>query len=197
MLYRFIRGLARVLLPLWYKIDYESAEQIPPEGGFILCCNHRSYIDPFFLAMKLKQQVSFMAKAEIFKWPVLGWIAHHVGAFPVERGKGDTGAVDWAVSLLKRGGVLAIFPEGTRSKDGAPLRPKSGAALIARMTEADVLPCAISFEGKLRFRSRITVKFGEIIKHDQLGFDDDTPSSLKKASKLIFGKTLALLGVAE
>lgn len=195
--YRFIRGIVKVAVKLLFKVEYQGMDKLPEDSGYILCSNHISWVDPVLLAVGIKQQVHFMAKAELFNIPVFGPVLKKLGAFPVERGKGDTGAMDWAADIIKGGKTLAIFPEGTRSKDGKPLRPKSGAALIARVTGADVLPCAIMMEGKLSFRTRITVKFGEIIKNERLGFDDDSPSSLKRASKTIFGGTLKLLGVEQ
>ena len=96
--------------------------------------------------------------------------------------------------MVKNGHLVGIFPEGTRNRTGGPMKPKSGTAFIARQTGADVLPCALLFGERQGFRSRITVKIGEIIPYSELGFQGEERSSLRKASKLIMGRINALLG---
>ena len=196
-LYRFARGLANLVFPLFFRLRFEGTEHLPSSGGYIMASNHVSLLDPLFVAMVMPTQVHFMAKAELFRNPLLGRLLKGLGAFPVERGKGDSGAIDHSANILRSGGTLGIFPEGTRSKDGNPLRPKSGAALIAKMTGADVLPCGIVVEGKVKLWSKITVRFGPLIPHEQLGFIDESPSQIKRATKRIWGDILALCGREE
>ena len=92
--------------------------------------------------------------------------------------------------------MLGIFPEGTRSKDpdGKMLPPKAGVALIAKATHSDVLPACIYFEGKSKFRKKITVRFGEVIPYEELGLTDESNmSEIKDASRLVMGKIGELL----
>ena len=117
-----------------------------------------------------------------------------LGVFPVNRGAGDMSAINRAVELVQTGHLVGIFPEGTRNRTGGPMKPKSGAALIARQTGADVLPCALLFGERRGFRSRITVKIGPVIPYGELGFEGEERSSLRRASKLIMGRINALLG---
>ena len=197
ILYRVARVLSNLIFPLIFRLRFEGKEHLPSSGGYIMASNHVSLFDPLFVAMAMPTQVHFMAKAELFRNPLLGWLLKGLGAFPVERGKGDSGALDHSVNILRQGGTLGIFPEGTRSKDGNPLRPKSGAALIAKMTGADVLPCGIEVQGKVRLWSKITVRFGPMIPHEQLGFTDESPSQIKRATKRIWGEVLTLCGREE
>ena len=97
------------------------------------------------------------------------------------------------MELVQSGKVLAMFPEGTRSTDGIPLRPKSGAALVAAKTKADIIPVAICFEGKLRFRSRITVRYGKLIPNGELGITTGAPREIKTASKKLMARITELL----
>lgn len=191
--YRFAKAVMRFVVWLWFRLKVEGLENLPQEGGFILCSNHRTYFDPVFLGVRIRQQLYFMAKSELFHYPVLGPIIRHLGAFPVERGSGDTAPIDNAVRILEEGHVFALFPEGTRSKDGIPLRPKSGAALIAYMAKADIIPVGISLQRGLGFRSRVTVRFGKKIPYSQLPFTQGGPRELREASKQIMGEIVSLL----
>lgn len=192
MFYKVARAIVWVLIKILFKIEIKGLENIPEDGGFILASNHRSLPDPAFIAVKLKPRVYFMAKKELFWWP-FSVIIRALGAFPVKRGEGDHGAMDTATNIMRSGKILGIFPEGTRSKSGEPLRPKSGVAIIAKETKADVLPVGIHFEGKLRFRSKVTVTYGKLIKFEELELDGDTaPSAIKKASRLIMDRIIEL-----
>ncbi len=194
MLYWFCRNLSKFFLSISFRIQYEGVENQPAKGGYIVACNHSNLLDPFFLVFGIKRQVHFMAKAELFRLPVLGSIVRSVGTFPVERGKGDTSAVDYSIQLLREGRLLGIFPEGTRSKDGKLGKPKTGVALIAQQAQAGVLPCAICYPEKLRFRSHITVRYGEILPIEALGLQEEGFAALKRGSKLVFEHIARLLG---
>ena len=103
-----------------------------------------------------------------------------LGAFPVKRGAGDMKVIEDSVAILKSNRHLVIFPEGTRSKDGKVGKGKTGVALIAAKSGADVLPCGIIFEGeKLHFRSKLTVRFGKVIPASEIAVEDASPKALK------------------
>lgn len=194
MIYRIGWTLCIIYLHIMFRVKVVGKENIP-RTGFILASNHRSNYDPPLVAIHILQQVYFMAKAELFQKKFIGWLMRGFGAFPVERGKGDTGAIDWARGVVERGGVLGMFPEGHRSPDGKPQRPKSGTAMIAGQTKADVLPCAVCCDGPMRFRSRVTVRYGKMIHAADLGFTGaaTSPREIKAASHIIMGKIVELL----
>ena len=194
--YAFCRFFTRLWAPMAYRVQYQGTENIPQRGGYILVSNHRSMADPVVIANRLDQQLFFMAKEELFQNPIAGWVLRHLGAFPVERGKGDTGAVEWAIDLLRQGDVLAMFPEGTRSTTQEPLRPKSGAAFIARATKADILPCCVVLEDKAQAkgRPRLIVRYGKMIPFEELGFSEEiSPRELKSATNFMWDRVLTLL----
>ncbi len=197
MFYQIGRAVMRVITHIFYRVEVRGREKLPLDRGYIVCSNHRSNYDPVFLGIHTKPQFNFMAKEELFRNPVVGIVIRGLGAFPVKRGKGDTSAIDHAEQLIRDGKVLAMFPEGTRSKDGKPLRPKSGAAVVASQTGADVIPAAIYFQGKLHFRSKVVVSFGDIIPNEQLHITGKSPREIKEASNLIMGKIIALLEDCE
>ena len=193
LFYFVAKKLTNAFIHIAFRMRYEGKENIDQRGGFMVCSNHRTVLDPLFIAQKIRPQLFFMAKQELFKNWFFGAIIKGLGAFPVERGKGDNSAIDFAVDTLKSGKVLAMFPEGTRSTDGTPGKPKSGAALVAMRTKADILPVAISFEPPLRFRSVVTIRYGKMIRFEELGAEHSTPSEMKRASKLIMGRIVELV----
>ena len=105
------RGIARRL----YRVTITGAERIPPADGAILVANHESMFDPWLLALATPRPVRYMAKAELWKIPLVGRALDAFGTFPVERGTGDGTAMSRAATLLHEGEVIGIFPQGTRS----------------------------------------------------------------------------------
>lgn len=134
-----IRG-ALTVLTRW---RVKGRERIPTEGGLIVVANHRNNADPPILGAGLaRRRIRFMAKIELYKYP-FGVIPRLYGAFPVRRFDADMGALMNAERLLKRGEVIGMFPEGTRSKTGTIGTPHPGTALIALRSGATILPCAM------------------------------------------------------
>lgn len=197
LFYSIAKFATNILIHILYKMEYEGMENIRQGGGYMVCSNHRTNMDPLFIAQKLKPQLFFMAKQELFQNKFSGLIIKGLGAFPVERGKGDNGAIDFAVDTLKSGKVLAMFPEGTRSKDGIPQRPKSGAALVAMQTHADILPVGISFDLPLHFRSVVKIRYGKMLHFDSLGVEKGVPSEMKAVSKKIMGQIVELVDIPK
>lgn len=119
-------------------------ENVPAEGALIVVSNHLSNADPPILGSGIaKRRIRYMAKIELFKWP-FGVVPRLYDAFPVRRFDADLAAMLNAERILKRGGVLGMFPEGTRSRTGFLGRPHPGTAIIALRSGAKVLPCAIT-----------------------------------------------------
>lgn len=149
----------------------EGLEHVPREGPYLVVANHCSNLDPPFLGWAVGHRtgriVHFMAKDEMRRWPVVGWLAKSAGAFFVRRGEADRAAQRLALEVLEAGRPLAVFPEGTRSRDGRLNQPRLGAALLAMRTGVPVLPVGISgthriFPGRSRLphRSRVTFRIG-------------------------------------
>ncbi|MEH7387417.1 lysophospholipid acyltransferase family protein [Bacillus sp. JJ1521] len=142
-LYPFGRGLIGAIVKPLYRIEVLGRENIPKEGGVLICSNHIDNLDPPVVGVTSPRPIHFMAKAELFKVPVLGWILPNVNAFPVKRGVSDRESLRTALKILKEGKVLGIFPEGTRSKDGKLGKGLSGVGFFALRTDCAVVPCAI------------------------------------------------------
>lgn len=181
-----------------YHLKTEGAENIPADGPVIVCSNHRSNLDPLLLGIAfLKRRLHFMAKIELFRVPVLRSVIRSLGAFPVRRGQGDAGAMAFAADILRKGGALLMFPEGTRQKYMKDLlRFKSGAARLALQTKAPVLPVAVVPAGKrVGMLRRTVVRIGKPIPFEELGFENDQGSveAFHRASSVIRNRVAALL----
>ncbi|MFA9381977.1 MAG: lysophospholipid acyltransferase family protein, partial [Acetanaerobacterium sp.] len=146
-------------------------------------------------AYRVKKKINYMAKEELINIPLIGRILRRLGAFPVRRGKGDRGALDMAASIVNEGKIVGIFPEGTRSATGKPLPAKSGVAVVSARTHCDVVPASIYIEGSaLRWRTRVTVRFGKAIPFENLGLSEELAhTQLKAASAMIMQHVTELL----
>ncbi len=161
ILERIVRGLCYIVFTLFYRVEIIGMSNIPPEGGVILCANHPTFLDMFFIAYRVKRLVHYMAKEELFKNPVLAYIMRNIGAFPVKRGKVDVNSIKTAIQLVNDGNIVGILPEGTRTgvNRKKKLKAKPGAALIAMKTKAPIVPVAIS--GNFKLFSKIKIIYGE------------------------------------
>jgi 1-acyl-sn-glycerol-3-phosphate acyltransferase len=153
--------------PVWliFRLRASGKEHIPREGGFVLSANHLSNLDPWPLGLPMfpHRQIRFMAKAELFRFP-LGPIIKAGGAFRVRRGEGDTGAIETAVQLAREGEVVAIFPEGTRREKGIKkkrqARPHTGAVRVALEAGVPLIPAAIMGTDRLSRLGPLRVAYG-------------------------------------
>ena len=154
-----------------FKGDLIGRENIPQNGSFIMVSNHGSLLDPPFLGHALGRNISFMAKAELFKIPVIGFIIKACGAYPVKRGIADKNTIKTACKKLSNNNCIGIFIDGTRQKNGRVNKPKQGAALLAFKNQKLLLPVAIVNSHRvIRFKfciplfSKIVIKVGKPIK---------------------------------
>jgi 1-acyl-sn-glycerol-3-phosphate acyltransferase len=156
-----------------YRLEASGLERLPPEGGFVLAANHTSSLDPWPLGIPLwpKRQLHFMGKVELFN-PVLGPLLRAGGAFPVRRGEGDIEAIETAVRICKEGGIVAMFPEGTRQVKGLRKkfehRPRTGSARIALAARVPLVPAAIKGTDRLSRLPKLKVAYGDPVPVDDL-----------------------------
>ena len=185
------------LAKIIFKTQFIGRENVPKTGSLIIASNHRNSYDPGLIAAARVRKIHYMAKLELFNITrFTSWLLRHLNAFPISRGTGDQRSLNYAIRLIEEGKVLGIFPEGTRSKDpnGKMLPPKAGVALIAKATHSDILPACIYFEGKSKFRKKMTIRFGEVIPYEDLGLTDESNmGEIKEASRFIMGKIGELL----
>ena len=163
MLYNFVHLITSFIYTVFFKLEVIGLENVPANGPVIIASNHISNLDPPTIGTALKnRQMSFMAKAELFAIPVFGFVIRKLHAFPVKRGASDRTAIKTALDRLYAGGVLGIFPEGTRSKDGELKKGVGGGVIsIAAKTNAAIVPAAVLGTNRLRLFAHLKVVFGE------------------------------------
>jgi len=167
MLYAILKPLVVVVMRLFFGLRSRGVEHIPREGPVLFVANHASVLDPPLIGGASPRKVGFLAKAELFEIPVFGGLIRRLGAQPLRREGADAGALRTALRVLKNGGALLVFPEGTRGEEGV-LRPaKAGAGMLAVLGAARVVPVYVSGSGRAwprgrRFPrpARVTVTFG-------------------------------------
>ena len=130
-------------LRIMFRPRYLDKNKIPVDGPLIIAANHLSHIDPAFIMTAVKRPISYMSKKEHFEGAVRRLIFKRVGVISVDRKEGGTEALEGALTVLKKGGAIGIFPEGTRSRDGQLGKGKTGMARLAAATSAAVVPVAI------------------------------------------------------
>lgn len=169
LFYAFSRFVADVLLSLLFSIRIAGRENLPKTGSLILCPNHTSTLDPVLLGAKLHKVVRFMAKEELMKTRFTKWLFKKYYVISAKRDGTDAMAIKTALRVLKDGGVLGIFPEGTTKKDGRELlEGKPGALLLSLQTKTPIVPIAIC--GHYRFRGKIRVQIGAPLRlYEQYG----------------------------
>lgn len=139
--YQLVGLVVKPLMRFWFRMRVEGAQHVPAEGPVILAANHRSNIDPVLVASAIRRPVTFMAKSELFVGP-LGWILRLIGQFPVNRGTIDRAALRQSSAVVSAGGVLGLFPEGSRG-DGGFTTIHPGLAYIVLREPCPVVPVAI------------------------------------------------------
>jgi len=162
----------------------------------MVCSNHISATDVIFISAAIpKRKICYMAKAELFKIPLLKQFLKAMGTFPIKRGAGDVAAIKKSISLLREGGTVGIFPQGTRYKGVHPKDSsvKPGAGMIAWRAHANILPVAIiTKDYKVKLFRAIDVIIGKPISYNELGFEKGNHEEQIAATDKIFSEILKL-----
>lgn len=166
-LYRLCWILVRSFMIVFCRLKILGAENVPAEGGMILASNHVSAVDPPFLGSSINRPLFYMAKRELFSMLLLGPLIKRLNAFPVNRAIFDKTALQKSLDILKNGGGMIMFPEGTRSRDGQLGKAKPGIGMLARSALVPIVPAYMHNSGKsfmaLLTGRRLIIRFGEPI----------------------------------
>jgi len=189
----FAKVVVWVFLSVFFRVRLYNRENIPEKGPFVLYSNHKSEFDMLVIGYRIKRWVYWMAKEELFRFPLFGWILKMLGAFPVKRGKGDITSMKRAYELLEEGHVVGIFPEGTRMKkgNGRAANIRSGAVILASKSGVPMMPVAVRSD--YRIFGKVEVFYG---KPFYLDMDQDKKYSreeLADISREAMEKVYALL----
>jgi 1-acyl-sn-glycerol-3-phosphate acyltransferase len=195
-LYTVVAVLSWPVLRGLYRLRASGRENLPAEGGFVLACNHISNFDPWPLGLPIwpKRFLRFMAKSELYWWP-LRYLINGVGAFPVRRGQHDVAAIETAVRLAREGYPVVMFPEGTRRRKGLvkrfEARPRSGAARIALEAGVPLVPAAVKGTDQLLRLGRLRVAYGAPIDVEDLR-DKEVAEAAQVATERLMARILEL-----
>jgi 1-acyl-sn-glycerol-3-phosphate acyltransferase len=174
-LWKLAQTIVRVGTSVVVDLKVYGRDNVPDEGGALMISNHQSFMDPAVLGAQLRRPMSYLAKADLWKNPVFGWVITHLYAFPVRQGSGDIGAIKETISRLQEGHLLNIYPEGSRTEDGELLPIQPGVALVIRKAGVPVIPAVV--DGSFRAwpkgqllpgRHPVRVLIGKPIRMDHL-----------------------------
>lgn len=187
--YTLVAALSWPFLKGLFRLRAEGVENLPQHGGFVLAANHVSNLDPWPLGLPLfpRRFLRFMAKSELFWWP-LGPLIRAGGAFKVRRGERDVDAMATAVELIREGHVVVMFPHGTRQRKGLVKKhqPRShrGAARIAIEAKAPLVPAAISGTDRLSRLGPLRVRYGKPLDIEGLDAREATERLMAEIDRL-------------
>jgi 1-acyl-sn-glycerol-3-phosphate acyltransferase len=193
--YEGVRLLTSIYAYTFFLARSISADKVPGSGPVILAPNHFSFMDHFFLGCTIRRKVRFMAKSQLFSGP-MKWIYTHGGVFPVRRGYQDEDAFITANTILGRGGLIAMYCEGGRSRTGKlSEQPKRGIGRLALESGAPVVPVAIHGSSKVRNWKRlqfpkVTIQFGDPIRWERV--EDPTREQQQQVANEIFAQIRGL-----
>jgi 1-acyl-sn-glycerol-3-phosphate acyltransferase len=189
LLWRLLHWPFWIFCRVWIRVSVEGKEHLDPSQGGLMLINHQSYLDPLIVAVMLTRPVSFLARDNLFRIPILGWVLRATWVIPISREATRSGSIRTAVERLSRGFLVGMFPEGTRSSGTTvtPLRP--GFLAVARRTDQPVYPVGICGTDRALPRGawfirpvRIQVVYGpalSIAEREQLQRDDDDSALCK------------------
>jgi CMP/dCMP kinase len=152
--YEVMKALAVGVMRAMFRLEARGTEHVPTRGPVLLVSNHSSLLDPPIVGGACPRQLTFLAKAELFRVPGFGRLIHALNARPVRREGADAAALRVALRVLEQGGALLVFPEGTRGPEGSLREPKPGAALLAVLSGAAVVPVFVRGSGRAWPRGR-------------------------------------------
>ncbi len=194
----FYRWVVKYIGPIvrrCMRLHVYGAEREETEGALLVCANHTALLDVFSLTLSFRRQLRYLAKKELFKIPLLSGLISALGAYSVDRGANDVGAIKKTLSLLANGEAVGMFPQGTRYRgvDPAETPVKSGVGMLVYRSHADVQPVFIRVKGyKYRFLRRKDVIIGEPIRYAEFGFTTGGKEEYERAARLVFDRILAL-----
>ncbi|MDD7194301.1 MAG: lysophospholipid acyltransferase family protein [Oscillospiraceae bacterium] len=182
--YKFLTPFMRVAFKFYYSPRIIGAEKIPKDSAIVIAGNHKHVYDQCLTIMATKRVIHYMAKKEYFEGK-LAPLFRFVGCIPVDRSKRDFSSAMSALKVLKKGGAIGIFPEGTRNKtDKFLLNFKTGAVAMAKKTGAYIVPFGLT--GDYKFRSKnLTIRYGEPFKADNMSVEEANEKLFREVERLM------------
>jgi len=165
----------RALYKVYFRWQVYNAERVPVAGAVILASNHASFLDPPLVGAGLRRGINYLARENLFRFPVVGWVLRQWQVVPVDREGGGAAGLRAILDRLLAGGAIILFPEGTRTRDGKLQPARSGIGLTVIKSTAPVVPVRVfgTFEAygrhlRLPRPRRVAVKYGQPMRFEQL-----------------------------
>lgn len=193
--YMLLRAIASPFIKFFCRLKIHGKENLPADGGYMICSNHIAIRDVFLIGVGCNKPVKFIAKKELFSIPVLRSVIKSLGAIPIDRGGSDVGAIKSAITSIKHGNAVAIFPQGHRNPGVAPeeTEVRNGAGMIAYRSGCNVVPVCISAKDhRYRIFRLVNIIFGKPITNSELGFVNGGNEEYKAATERIFAEIISL-----
>ena len=196
----------RFIFAVYFRARAFNPERVPRTGPAILASNHASYLDPFLVGSSVRREINYLARDDLFRFPVIGWALRQWQSVPVNREGGGAKGLKAILERLLAGGAIILFPEGTRTRDGNLQPARSGIGLTVIKSTAPVVPVRVfgTFEAYSRYRRiprprRVEVKFGLPILFEQLRAEAKTCSKerLKQIYQEVADEIMARISKLE
>lgn len=196
----------RAIYRCYFRWRVFNPERVPRVGPAVLASNHLSFLDPFLIGAGLPRDINYLAREDLFRFPVFGWILRSWNAVPVDREGGGAAGLRAILERLLAGGAIILFPEGTRSHDGTLQRARSGIGLTVIKSEAPVVPVRVfgTFEAygrhlRIPRPRRVAVKYGEPMTFQSLRAEATTCSKprLKEIYQQVADEIMAAIAQLE
>jgi 1-acyl-sn-glycerol-3-phosphate acyltransferase len=199
LVYQFCQDLTQIIASSFFQLQVHGRENMIEEGPALLAMNHQSFLDPPLAAVCCHREIHFLARKSLFKIPVLGSLLHHLNVIGVDRDGADMSALKTVIRVVRGGGCTIIFPEGTRTRDGALQPARSGVGLVVAKTRAPVVPIRVfgAFEAfprssKLPRRHPITLVIGKPLHFADADFRGDPRLVYERLSNEVMARIAAL-----
>lgn len=196
---KVLKGMGRVICKTYLRVCCEGVENIPAEGACLVVSNHVSGLDPFLIGTMIDRPIHYVAKAELYRGPIISWILNSLGAVPIDRSILDVSAARTVIQLLREGELIGIAPEGTRSRTGELLPFTHGATKLALHTRTPLVPVAVYGTRELMppeatylKPGRVHIKFGELFDLSESYDRPRTPELLEENTAVIRQKIVEL-----
>jgi 1-acyl-sn-glycerol-3-phosphate acyltransferase len=196
----------RALFRFYFGWRVYNPERVPLQGGVILACNHASYLDPPLVGSGVRRGINYLARENLFRFPIMGWVLRQWQVVPVDREGGGAKGLKAILDRLLNGGAIILFPEGTRTRDGKLQPARSGIGLTVIKSTAPLVPVRVfgTFEAYGRHvllprPRRVAVKYGQPMLFEQLRTEAKTCSKprLKEIYQQVADEIMAAIARLE
>lgn len=185
-----IKFILKILAKIIYKVKITGKENIPKEGGALICGNHIHALDAALIVCLAKRKINVLGKKELFENPILKWLGKIFGVFPVKRDGTDIAAIKISLSLLKKNELLLIFPEGTRNGISKGIKLRNGAINLAIKSKVPIIPVGI--KGDFKIFKKITLNYGKPIYYNNFERINKDKEQIEKLTNELMNTILKL-----